>query len=267
MATRLQVITRGDWLPDTLRDRIGRWSPKTDLGRIVRECFAFLPPEQAGDLLAAIQSSLVIETAVSTTTWRHPDNRVPARLLDSRRGRARDALYVLLAQRDRLLRARDVEAADLLLPQLARLSWQAGLAEPFGIVGGRVVTTAGVNWLVDSWQNTYEPETMKYHGVGTGSTAEAAGDTALVTESTTALNPDSTRATGSLTEGASANIFRSVGTLTADGSITVAEHGLFNQAATGGGTLWDRTVLSPTSGLSSGDSLTVTYDMTASSGG
>lgn len=267
MATRLQIITKAAWLPQRLKDRIDQWSPQTDLGRIVRDCLTLLPPDQAGDLLTAIQSSLVIETAVSTTTWRHPDNRVPARLLDRQQGQARDALYALLAKRDRLLRARDLDEADRLLPQLARLSWQAKLAEPFGIVGGRVITTAGVNWLVDSWQNTYELETMKYHGIGTGSTAEAAGDTALVTESTTALNPDSTRATGSLTEGASANIFRTVGTLTADASITAAEHGLFNQAATGGGTLWDRTVLSPTSGLSSGDSLTVTYDMTASSGG
>lgn len=136
----------------------------------------------------------------------------------------------------------------------------------YGVVSRKVITTAGVGFLVDAWQNSVELENMKYHGVGTDSTAEDAGDTALGAESTTALNPDSTRATGSTTEGASANIFRSVGTLTADNTIAAVEHGLFSQAATGGGTLWDRSVFSVVN-LASGDSIQFTYDMTASSGG
>jgi len=134
-----------------------------------------------------------------------------------------------------------------------------------GLASMRVVTTAGVNYLVDSLQGTVEPENLKYHGIGTGTTAEASGDTALVTESTTALNPDSTRATGSLTEGASANIFRTVGTLTADASIAATEHGVFSQAATGGGTLLDRSVFSAVN-LASGDSLQSTYDFTITAG-
>lgn len=135
-----------------------------------------------------------------------------------------------------------------------------------GVVSRKVVTTAGVGFLVDAWQNILEMEIMKYHGVGTGNTAEANGDTALVTESTTALNPDSTRATGTLAEGASANIFSSVGTLTADGSIAAVEHGLFSQAATGGGVLWDRSVFS-TVNLAAADSIQFTYQLTASAGG
>lgn len=135
-----------------------------------------------------------------------------------------------------------------------------------GIVSRKVITTAGVGFLVDAWQNSVELEIMKYHGIGTGNTAENAADTALVTESTTALNPDSTRATGSLTEGASANIFRTVGTLTADASIAAVEHGIFSTSGTGTGVLWDRSVFS-TINLASGDSIQTTYDMTASSGG
>lgn len=140
-----------------------------------------------------------------------------------------------------------------------------GTWEDFGIVGYRVVTTAGVGFIVDAFQNTTELENLKYHGIGTGNTAEASGDTALVTESTTALNPDSTRATGSTTE-ASANVYRTVGTLTADASIAAVEHGVFSQAATGGGTLLDRTVFS-TVNLASGDSIQFTYDLTFSAGG
>lgn len=134
-----------------------------------------------------------------------------------------------------------------------------------GLASMRVVTTAGVGYIVDAFQNLVELENMKYHGIGTGNTAEASADTALVTESTTALNPDSTRATGSTTEGAGANIYRTVGTLTADASIATVEHGIFSQAATGGGVLLDRSVFS-TVNLASGDSLQATYDLTLTAG-
>jgi hypothetical protein len=151
--------------------------------------------------------------------------------------------------------------------QLAvRVRTAAGEWVNYGVVGYRVVTTAGVGWLVDCWQGTYEPETMKYHGCGTGVGAEAVGDTALGTESTSILNPDSTRATGTLAEGSGANIFSSVGTLTFDGAGAITEHGLLNQAATGGGTLWDRTVFSAIN-VASGDSIQFTYQVTFTAGG
>jgi hypothetical protein len=161
-------------------------------------------------------------------------------------------------------------ARSLRLPHFYGQLWLSviradGTVVDLGLASMRVVTTAGVNYLVDAFQNTTELENLKYHGIGTGNTAEASGDTALVTESTTALNPDSTRATGSTTEGASANIYRTVGTLTADASIAAVEHGIFSQAATGGGTLWDRSVFS-TVNLASGDSLQATYDCTFAAG-
>lgn len=142
-----------------------------------------------------------------------------------------------------------------------------GLVEEHGVVSTKVITNAGVGFLVDAWQNLVEAEIMKYHGIGTGSTAEAAGDTALVTELTTALNPDSTRATGTTAEGASANIFQSVGTNTLDANGQVLrEHGLFSQAATGGGVLFDRSVFAAIT-LDSGDSIQTTYECTLASGG
>lgn len=141
-----------------------------------------------------------------------------------------------------------------------------GRREDYGLVGTKVITTVGVGFLVDAWQNLVELENQKYHGIGTGSTAEAVGDTALVTELTTEYNPDSTRATGTTTEGASANIYRTVGTNTLDGTPGAAlrEHGVFSAASAG--VLWDRTVYAAIT-LSSGDGLQSTYDMTASSGG
>lgn len=138
----------------------------------------------------------------------------------------------------------------------------------FGYVGYRVVTNAGVAFLVDDWDPaaTTDISTLKYHGVGTGNTAENVTDTALVTECTTALNPDSTRATGVATQ-PSANILRSTATLTFDApSTAVVEHGLFSQAATGGGTLWDRTVFAVVTMLT-GESLQCQYDGTVNAGG
>lgn len=136
--------------------------------------------------------------------------------------------------------------------------------EWLGLASVRVVTNNGVGFIVDAWQNILELEIMKYHGIGTGTNAEAAGDSALQTELTTVYNPDSTRATGSLTE-TSANIFRTVGTNTVDGSAAITEHGILSQAATGGGTLLDRSVFSAVN-LVSGDSLQSTYDLTLTAG-
>lgn len=136
----------------------------------------------------------------------------------------------------------------------------------YGIVCYRVITDAGVAFFVDDWDGSVtDITTLKYHGCGTGTTAEAAGDTALVTESTTALNPDSTRATGTASQ-PTAPQYRSVGTVTFDATAAITEHGLFSQAATGGGTLFDRSVFSAIN-VASGDSIQFTYTNTYSSGG
>lgn len=134
-----------------------------------------------------------------------------------------------------------------------------------GLMSMRVVTTTGVGFIVDAFQNLVELENMKFHGIGTGSVAEAVGDTALGTELTTQYNPDNTRATGSTIE-AAANIYRTVGTNTVDAAVAITEHGILSQAATGGGVLLDRSVFSVVN-LANGDSLQTTYDFTVNSGG
>ena len=135
----------------------------------------------------------------------------------------------------------------------------------YGVVSRRVVTNNGVAFIVDAWQNSVELENMKYHGCGTGTTAEAAGDSALVTESTTALNPDSTRATGTQTEPATHQL-TSTGVVTFDNSAAITEHGLFSAATTGTGVLFDRSVFSAIN-VVSGDSISFAYTVSFSSGG
>lgn len=140
-----------------------------------------------------------------------------------------------------------------------------GRRDDYGIVSRKVITDAGVAQLANAFKNTFEPELFNFHGIGTGSTAESAAQTALVTELTTQYNPDSTRATGTQST-PSANVYRTVGTNTVDSGVTIAEHAILSQAATGGGTMWDRSQFTGVP-LSSGDSLQSTYDGTFASGG
>lgn len=150
----------------------------------------------------------------------------------------------------------------------ARLIRADGSVVNYGVLSRRVVTDAGVAFMVDDWDGSGSPgdiSSFNYHGVGTGTTAEAASQTGLTTESTTVLNPDSTRATGTKSQ-PSANVLRSVGTVTFDGSATIAEHGLFSQSATGGGTLWDRSQFTGIP-VGTGDSIQFTFDVTLNSGG
>lgn len=140
-----------------------------------------------------------------------------------------------------------------------------GTVTDYGLVSLRVVTNSGVNFIVDAFQNLVELESMKYHAIGIGTSAESASDTTLATELTTQYNPDNTRATGSTTEGASANIYRTVGTNVVDSAIAVSEHGIFNTPTTASGTLLDRSLFTALN-LTSGDSLQTTYDLTFTAG-
>lgn len=138
-----------------------------------------------------------------------------------------------------------------------------------GLMGLNIVTTCGVQYIADAFRGTVEPEIMKYHGLGTGATAEVIGNTALQTELTTQYNPDSTRATGTLA--GSTNVFTTVGTNTVDASASPTEWGLLNQAATGAfnqntNNLLDRVTFTAVA-LANGDSLQTTFNLTFPAGG
>lgn len=137
-----------------------------------------------------------------------------------------------------------------------------------GLASARVVTTAFANLLVDALQDAGGSlaNEFVFHGLGTGINAEAAGDTALQTELTTQYTSNSIRPTGTNVEGASANIYRSVATITVDAAVAATEHGLFNDTDVGQGTLMDRSVFSVVN-LGNGDSLQATYELTCAAGG
>jgi len=204
------------------------FNPKSRLGRAVGDCLPYLPRELAMELVDRLMSSCVVETTLSVVVFR----------------------------------ACDVHGVwDCACPDRLRRT------EDYGVVSLNDVTDDGVDFIVDAFQNATELENLKFHGIGTN-TSPAVGQTktTLGTELTTQYNPNSTRATGTTTEGASSNIFQTVGTNTVDASATIEEHGIFDQAAAGGGTLLDRH-LTGTKSLLSGEGLQSTYDLTLTAGG
>jgi hypothetical protein len=134
-----------------------------------------------------------------------------------------------------------------------------GTIEHKGMVSNKLLTNAGAGFIVDEYQNLVELENMKYHGIGTSTTAPAVGQTALVAELTTQYTGN-VRATGVNNE-ASAMVLRSVATNIIDsgGPVSVQEFGLFDQAATGGGNMQDR-ALTGTQTLNNNDAIQTTYE-------
>ena len=124
-----------------------------------------------------------------------------------------------------------------------------------GLVSCQLVTVAFANYLVDSLQNstTSPMDDFKFHAVGTGTTAESNAQTALVTEI-------ESRESGTQLEGATANIYKSVATVTFTGTHSVAEHGLFSASSLG--TMMDRSVFSPADDVIALDEIEYTYQLT-----
>jgi len=144
------------------------------------------------------------------------------------------------------------------------LAWVPIAFDNLGLLSARVITDAGVAFLVDDWDAggaTNDITLMNFHDSGTGTGGEVAGDTDLGTPA-----GPTTRATGTKSQPA-ANQFRSVGLISYSGTLAITEHGIFNQAARGAGTvLWDRSVFSAIN-VASGDSIEFTYTCTVSAGG
>jgi hypothetical protein len=138
-----------------------------------------------------------------------------------------------------------------------RLVQRDGTVIDFGVLSRRLVTDAGVAFLVDDWaDDSADITTLNYHGSGTGTGAEAVGDTALGTAV-------ESRASGTKSQPA-ANQLRSVATISYTASRAITEHGLFSAATAG--TLWDRSVFSAIN-VANGDSIQFTYTCTVNSGG
>jgi len=128
-----------------------------------------------------------------------------------------------------------------------------------GVISRRVVSNNFAEALVDTLQGS-EPanfEVYRFHAMGTGATAEAQTQNALITEV-------ESRDSGTQTENGS-KVYRSVGTTTATATRLIREHGLFDQLAAGGNML-DRSLFALIT-LENTDTITFTYDLTVTAGG
>lgn len=134
-----------------------------------------------------------------------------------------------------------------------------GVTIDYGVISRQLVTDAFVEFQVDQMQvETSEWGDFKYHDSGVGVTAANVADTDIETTDGEA------RAVGSQAEGATAEIYQSVGTITYSGALAITEHGLFSNAA--GATLLDRHVFAAINVVNL-DSIEFTYEYTISSGG
>jgi hypothetical protein len=137
----------------------------------------------------------------------------------------------------------------------------SGEVEDKGVVSERVVTTVGVNALVDAFQGIFTLNNFKYHISGTDTAAEAITDTeATITGATP--NP----VVGSQIEGASANIYKTVASVPYVSTLAITSHGLINNATKAGSVLWDRSVFAAIN-VVNGDSIEFTYELTCNAGG
>jgi hypothetical protein len=126
-----------------------------------------------------------------------------------------------------------------------------------------VLTDTGRQWMVDKMRATAggavglaqasPNDDMQWIGWGTGGTAEGVGNTALTT-------PASEARVQGTTSSPSARVHRVVGTLTAAGTKTITEVGLFDQLASGG-TMLMRALFTGIP-LEANDQITFTLDLT-----
>lgn len=235
----LEIINRNLWVPEPVDAALHKYNPRTELGKIIKACFDHLPYALAMELLDRVTSSVIMESSLSLTVYRGCEEHGPYNL---------------------------------------HLCKCPRRIEGYGIVGRKVVTAHGVLHLANSMAATasYTVSNFKFHAIGTGTTAEAATDTVLVTELTTEYNPNSTRATGSQAAAASSNnaTYTTVGTNTLDsGTPAVTEHMVENSATVAAETIptnqgLDRTVFSAINLVgANGDGIASTYVLTLSSGG
>ena len=141
----------------------------------------------------------------------------------------------------------------------ARLIKADGQVINYGLLSSRLVTSAFVNYMVDELQaETTAWGDFKFHDSGVGVTAENITDTDIET------TDGESRVTGTQVEGASANIYRSVGTIAYTTTKAITEHGLFNIVT--GGVLLDRSVFAAIN-VGNGDSIQFTFELSCTAGG
>lgn len=124
-----------------------------------------------------------------------------------------------------------------------------------GVVSERMITDAFIALLVSVMTGGAATalQNLKYHGTGSGNTAESASDTTLET-------PVGARVIGTQESTGPGN-YRTVASVSYSGAENIREHGIFSAAV--GGTLLDRSVFVAIP-VVNGTLVQYTYDLTIS---
>jgi len=225
-ATAPTVLVPDKWVPDAVK----QFDPRSRLGEYVKACAKLLPRAMALELIERMTSAVVIEASLALKHFSggiHPETG-------------------------------DFEEE------------RATLIHGYGVVSRHYVTNNAANFIAARMAGGVAASTIaffNYHGIGQSSgTAEAQTNTALQAELSTAYVADNTRATGAQTQPGTSNMYQTVATNTVDAACGILEHGIFDQAATGGGTLLDRSTFAVVN-LAINDSLQTTYQFTITAGG
>lgn len=141
----------------------------------------------------------------------------------------------------------------------------------YGVVCRRMVTTEGVTFLANVMANTtdYDGSTMNQHVWGTGTGAEAVGNTQASFTYAAPTNDSSNAVTGTAvadTVGVNAT-FTSVATITAEDGQAITEHGIIQQNLAGSAlfSLLDRSKFAAIN-VVAGNEVTFTYVLTLYAG-
>jgi len=171
------------------------------------------------------------------------------------KGISKETVYEALM----LTRAKNaVEYFGLLSAQVMRK--KDGSIEDLGLVSCKSVSLAFCKHLADAMTASgLSLDDFDQHKMGSGSTAAATGDTALV-----AAQSGAQAAGVAGTHGATSIVYRTVGTVTATYDSAVREHGVFSLST--GGILLDRSTV-PVISVATDDVITWTYDLTCVTGG
>lgn len=146
-------------------------------------------------------------------------------------------------------------------------SWYSALIAPFlgsfaGMkVIGNGVTNAGFALVAGRINGSGAPAAATYLAVGTGTTAFAATQTALVTETATSGLSRAAGTVSLVTTTQTNDTAQVTNDFSVTGSVAVTEAGLFNASSTG--TMLARQTFSAIN-VASGDTLTITYKVQAS---
>lgn len=141
----------------------------------------------------------------------------------------------------------------------AKLLKADGSVLDLGLLGRRIVTTAGVNYLAGAFAGVGAASNINWHGTGIGTAGAVIGDTAL--GNTTGAPA---RVAGTQSTPGSSNIYQSQATVSYTGALAITEWGIFT--ASTAGTLFDRFQFAAINVLN-GDSIQFTFQLTLPSGG